>query len=725
MNFLAPLFLLGAAAVALPVIFHLIRRTTRVRQEFSSLMFLAPSPPRLVKRSRLEHLLLLALRCAVLCLLAMGFARPFIKTAQPAAQSQSSGRRVLLLLDTSASMRRESLWSEARQKAEAILNKTGASDQVAIYTFDSQSHAVMTFDQWQIAGAASRVSQALQRLSTISPGWGATHLGQALVAAAETLESEDAAASGRIGQIVVIGDMQSGSRLDPLQSFHWPKSVQVLFDPVRARNPDNAGIQIAAANADTSATPDDGAVRIKVSNSLDSKREQLQAGWANAAGVGFASPIKEIYVPPGQSRIVSLPPPPDKTGFGRILLRGDGQDFDNTAYWVMPRVQRTKILYLSNDRENDRTQPYYFLKRAFQETRAQSVQVEIQAPGSAERPSGNSAPTAKSLSPGEKAAEVGVREIPSLVMVADSLPEAQAMSLRQELLAGKTALAVVKNAGMHQTLAWLLGVSAISLEEIRPDQYAILGDIDFRHPLFAPFADPRYSDFTHIHFWKYRRISTNAIPGVRSLARFDNGDPAILEAPVGKGRLYMSASNWHPDDSQLALSSKFVPLLYSLLDLSGAASAIQTQFEKGQSVPIASVLNNPGSQSAVSVMKPDGTVTQLARGETQYADTAEPGIYRIDSQPPARFAVNLDASESRTAPLALEDFEQIGVPVQIPKEPDVKSLQHQAAVLNSELENRQKLWQWLILAALALALVESWLAGRLSYRSTILTKSTL
>ena len=176
MNFLAPLFLLGAAAVALPVIFHLIRRTTRARQEFSSLMFLAPSPPRLVKRSRLEHLLLLALRCAVLCLLAMGFARPFIKTAQPAAQSQSSGRRVLLLLDTSASMRRESLWSEARQKAEAILNKTGASDQAAIFTFDSESHAVMSFDQWQIAGAASRVSQALQRLSTISPGWGATHL---------------------------------------------------------------------------------------------------------------------------------------------------------------------------------------------------------------------------------------------------------------------------------------------------------------------------------------------------------------------------------------------------------------------------------------------------------------------------------------------------------------------------------------------------------------------
>src|SRR5947208_550265 len=38
MSFLAPLFLLGALAVSLPVIFHLIRRTTRERTPFSSLM---------------------------------------------------------------------------------------------------------------------------------------------------------------------------------------------------------------------------------------------------------------------------------------------------------------------------------------------------------------------------------------------------------------------------------------------------------------------------------------------------------------------------------------------------------------------------------------------------------------------------------------------------------------------------------------------------------------
>ena len=81
MSFLAPLFLFGALAIGLPVLFHLIRRTTRERTIFSSLMFLQPTPPRLTRRSRLEHILLLLLRCLVLCLLALGFARPFFKQA--------------------------------------------------------------------------------------------------------------------------------------------------------------------------------------------------------------------------------------------------------------------------------------------------------------------------------------------------------------------------------------------------------------------------------------------------------------------------------------------------------------------------------------------------------------------------------------------------------------------------------------------------------------------
>jgi hypothetical protein len=64
----------------------------------------------------------------------------------------------------------------------------------------------------------------------------------------------------------------------------------------------------------------------------------------------------------------------------------------------------------------------------------------------------------------------------------------------------------------------------------------MLAEIDFRHPVFAPFVDPRFSDFTKIHFWKHRRLDPAGLPDARVLAKFESGDPALLEIPVGKGR---------------------------------------------------------------------------------------------------------------------------------------------------------------------------------------------
>ena len=81
MSFLTPLYILGLAAISLPILFHLIRRTPRGRKAFSSLMFLSASPPRLTRRSRLDNLLLLLLRALAIGLLALGFSRPFFREA--------------------------------------------------------------------------------------------------------------------------------------------------------------------------------------------------------------------------------------------------------------------------------------------------------------------------------------------------------------------------------------------------------------------------------------------------------------------------------------------------------------------------------------------------------------------------------------------------------------------------------------------------------------------
>ena len=129
---------------------------------------------------------------------------------------------------------------------------------------------------------------------------------------------------------------------------------------------------------------------------------------------------------------------------------------------------------------------------------------------------------------------------------------------------------------------------SLSSSEAASQKYSLLAEIDFTHPLFKPFADPRFSDFTKIHFWKHRRLDAQQIPNARVLARFDDGDPALIEVPRSDERSHgvlILTSGWHPTDSQLALSSKFVPLLYSLLEYSSTERALPLQFEVGQPLP--------------------------------------------------------------------------------------------------------------------------------------------
>ena len=158
MSFLAPLFLFGALAVALPVVFHLIRRTSKEKITFSSLMFLQPTPPRVTRRNRLENIFLLVLRCLVLCFLALGFGRPFFQKPMAPESPTGIGRKIVLLVDSSASMRRQNLWPLALANAEAVLTATSPADQVALFTFDQQAHSLVSFEQWSSMNSGERAA---------------------------------------------------------------------------------------------------------------------------------------------------------------------------------------------------------------------------------------------------------------------------------------------------------------------------------------------------------------------------------------------------------------------------------------------------------------------------------------------------------------------------------------------------------------------------------------
>jgi len=82
--------------------------------------------------------------------------------------------------------------------------------------------------------------------------------------------------------------------------------------------------------------------------------------------------------------------------------------------------------------------------------------------------------------------------------------------------------------------------------------------------------------------------------------------------------------------------------------------------------------------------------------------------------------VNLAPEESKTAPMAMEQLEQLGVPLRVqPVATPAQVARREAQLKAAELESHQKLWRWLIAATLVILIVETWIAARLSRRAPV------
>jgi hypothetical protein len=706
MSFLTPLYALGFLAIAAPILFHLIRRTPRGEVPFSSLMFLSPSPPRLTRRSRLDQILLLVLRATALCLLALAFTRPFWRQAARLSSSDVERRRVALLIDTSASMHRGDLWTRARTLAEEAIAACRPADQLAVFAFDVSARPLLSFAESATLDPARRQAVARARVAQLAPGWKATHLGQSLIDAVGAIEdvADTSEKAGRMPRrIVLISDLQQGSRLEVLGNFEWPSDVELDLKAVSDPG-SNAGLHGLAELVETEASEADPRLRVRVSNDTGT-RDRFALVWVGASG-GTESADKpiDVYVPPGESRVVRVPRPQGAAPNRVLRLTGDAQAFDNTLYLVDEGKEEATVVYVGNDRPDDPAGLLYYLERVFQDTPRRSVRIRALAP------SEPLAWEAESKAKSEPRA-------PTLVIVSAELAPESVRRLQDYLRGGGTVLDVLAAPGHAETLAALAGTPAWDVEEAAVASDVMLGAIAFDHPLFAPLAGAQFNDFTKIHFWKYRRMRPEALGTTRILARFENGDPAMIEKPLEKGRLIVLTSGWNPADSQFARSSKFVPLMLGLLEVWKPRPFDAANHGVGDRVTLPDGEGSLAAQGPV-IHKPDGTIVRLARGSTTFSDTDTPGVYTIDSgvdpTAPARtFAVNLDALESKTSPLHVETLEQFGCKLannsQARKLADQEQLRQ---MQNAELENRQKFWRWLILATIGVLILETWLAGR-------------
>lgn len=788
MSLLAPFFLAGAAAIGLPILAHLIRRRPRGQVTFSSLMFLRPSPPTLTRRSRLDQWPLLLIRGLVLLLLALAFARPFWRTATD-ADVVSSGRRLVVLVDTSASMRRGDLWRRAIDSASSALSEMTPADRVALVTFDRQPRLISSFDDTERIAAGQRPAELADRLSGLEPGWFATDLGSALKYAAELVSEDDPDTASRrptsdepadesagesarevSGQVVLITDLQAGSEVASLQAFAWPVGVQVDVRPLSPAGATNASARLLThrdglTRSDGLTGGDVGSSvggnvgigdrpRVRVLNSPDADKAQFRLAWGDARGQPREASALPVQVPPGESRVFRMPAA--DAGDASLVLLDDDQPFDNVRYFVTAERRRRSLLYVGADAadfseaDSGATPgPFYYLARLPLDDPQREIVTRAVDPGAlaaelagppADGPVETSVETGP-VQPGPVQPGSGVSGSadvipdppagpPAMVVVGTGLADAAATAVGDYLRSGGRLLVVLTGdwdaAEAESLLRGWSGDAGLTVTEAEVADYAMLGRIDFRHPFFAAMSDPQFSDFSKIRFWAHRRLQPGD-GGWNRPAMFDDGDVAILERRVGEGMLAVLTSGWHTAESQLALSTKFLPLMVGVLGREPepmpsevtVGDRIESPLSPGARLrdPAGAILwPNPDPGVADATADPPVGVPDRRFVGGDRSVYATPGIYVWEGGgSEIRFAANLDDSESRTEPLEMEVLEGYGVP--LGKTLPVGQRERQARQLRDrELEDSQRWWQWLLAAALAMLGVEAGYAGRLARR---------
>jgi len=687
MTWLFPFYLLGAAAIIGPILMHLRRRPPQDRVEFSSLMFLEAQTPMPVSKRRLEHWLLLLLRCLALILLALMFARPLWRNDETAVIGQNQA--TLILLDRSASMQRGDLWSDATAQATKLISATSASDRLALTTFDREIQPLWTFGE-DIKAASTRSVTLKQRLQETKPGWSASELGQALVQAASVFGSEPGM-TGLKKRIVVITDLQEGSKLDALRSQVWPETITVNIVQVEVPNADNLSLTLAATSTEETDRPDQpkslgnapSAVRVRLGNARESKVSDFTLAWEK----GGLEPVVG-YLPPGASRVLPAPPAKDTDAARVLRLTGDAWDFDNRVFISPPQPKPVHIVFIGDEStQNEAASPLFYLSRALQTTTTLLPELQVLPPNAPTLPADT-----------------------DIVFISGAtLTDPMIKALQAFMEAGGMAVSVIGDGTSDKALQSLSGIGGISVNPQASSStadYLMLAEVNTAHPLLRPFADDRLRDFTKLRFWKHRSVilDAQAANQIQVIARFDNGDPAILATAQRKGSLILLTSGWHPADSQLALSTKFVPLLYGWLEAAGFRNEQSASLLVGDVLPV---------EAGTSVMTPEGQILKPKAGETLRATSI--GLYTVQSTPPQLIAVNLPPEESRVTPLEADKLREFGVHLDmgVLDKGTINHAEERERLATNEQEGRQRAWLWLLAGMLVILGWETWLAGRI------------
>jgi len=659
MGFLTPWFLAGLAAVGLPVWLHLLRKHKTTPLPFASLKFFERRAQSSIKHRRLRYLVLFTLRTALIVLLVLAFAHPYIE--RRLMPLDRSGAVTVLAIDNSLSMRAGDLLAQAKVQAKSAVGGLRPGQRAEVLAFGSRVQAMseVTDDHSALVAALASIEASDTRTSFAELSRSLRSIANSLRLPLTVQLYSDMQQSGMPSNF---NDLRLNAevKLEPHSLAPQPAANFTVENVVAPRRVYDAKktrvlVTVAGYNSPKAARK----VTLKL-NGREVESKSVEVPENGRASVEFLS----MEVPYGRNK-------------GEVSIdAADSLPADDVFHFSVERADPRHALFIQ---EAGNGQALLYFKAALDASGQSAFALD---PATADQ--------VANVSPAQYA----------FVVISDvaSLPPAFESQLKAYVHDGGNLLIALGHlsAGGSKVPVAGLPIAGISYSGREGDRFESAAWLDPSHPSIL-----KNSHWDDVKFYRTVRVQPLA---ARVVARLGDQLPLLLDQPVGDGHVLIFTSTFDNVDNDLPLHASWVPFVEQTARYLGRLDAEPASMQVGM---FAELRDSKEKGAAVDVVDPKGDrVLSLEEAtKAQNIQFTMAGFYEIrrPNGPSELVAVNSDRRESDLTPAS----------------PETLGLWQNTASGNStdegtsaEKQKTHSLWWQVMLAVLVLAVAESLLGNR-------------
>ena len=695
---LVPMFMVvgGAAAIAIPLILHLIQSSRTVRIPYSTIRFLQLAQKKASQKIRMENILLWLIRTLFLLALAAAFAMPMLRTKSIGEWAGRSARDVAIVIDGSYSMDynlgRTTAWEKAISTSISVLEGLEEQDRFCIFVARENPDAL-------IEQLSSDREEAISRLKALEYSQGSSNLSLAVMEANDVLRE---AKQRREKEIHIITDTQalpwegigentsdgSGTNKTTVSMSHWDaskidKRTSVFVSLLGAESPENISpvsveLEPALIMAESSARV---TIRLGYTGPTASTAATLYIDdkeiASRAMSADSAEPLTFIIPPLARGRHSA-----------RIELPEDNLPLDNTFHFMLKVEDQLPTLCVGSRDD------LFFLRAA--------LNAELGGSGSI---------NVKTVEPGL----IPLDELNnySTIFLCNAVPMGASEVRALEKFADAGGLLVIfpgdkGTASDYSALPFLPGTPSAIQPVASSERRGLLNwDMPY-HPVLAGLGDSASAPAIAI---KQQLFFETFVSRAQKMISQGDAQPFLVGRPFGRGFVLMFSVTANRSWSDFPLSPFFLPIVHQVVQFGSGVGSFTPYVWCTERLPLEQHL--PEARAENELKSPDGETipirSSVVEGQTilHVENVDQAGMYTLLTEP--ALAVNMDRDESDLTPV-----DPTGLPKRIGVENVFISMnEEELAAQLEEARIGRTFGEQLLWLALILAIIEFFYANRL------------